>query len=341
LVQLFRDNRVDGDGEGDLARRLNLYELLGGEVTQGAVRPDPVVVGPPRLDRTPGISQGNEPMQVQALVPQRPVEAFDGAGLHGLARLNVVDLDSPGVRPRNERSARELAAVVGDYDLGQPPLGPEPLKHFDHLHGRNRMRHMNRQALPAKLINHRQAPERATIRERVAHEVQTPALVRPAQGPAHRPGHLAATTLALATHREPLLALAALDALAVQRPPLAPKPPVDTPLAPTRPLPGELEDPRSQTLLRVADRPVAHARARKAREADRSALRDAVCGLDLLDDTPPLACRHSLFPKRSFRTWRFSAWSATMRSSRRFSSSSCLSRRASETPMPPYFLRQR
>src|SRR5690606_9382110 len=194
----------------------------------------------------------------------------DGAGLHGLARLNVVDLHSPGVRPRIERSARELAAVVGDHNLGQAPLGPEPLKHSDHPHGRNRMRHMNRQALPAKLINHRQAPERATIRERVAHEVQTPALVRPAQGPAHGPGHLAATTLALPTHREPPLAVEALDTLAIHRPPLAPKQQVDTPVAPPRPLPGELEDPRSQALLRVADRPVAHARAWKAREADRS-----------------------------------------------------------------------
>src|SRR5690606_2989284 len=237
------------------------------EVTQGAVRPDPVVVGPPRLDRTPGISQRNEPMQVQALVPQRPVEAFDVAVLHGLARLNVVDLHPPGVRPRIERSARELAAVVGDHKLGRPPLGPAPLKHVDHPHGRKRRRPMKRQALPAELINHRQAPERATIRERVAHEVQTPALVRPAQGPAHRPGHLAATTLALATHREPLLAVEALDTLAVHRPPLAPKQQVDTPVAPTRPLPGKLEDPRSQTLPRVAERPVAHARAWKAREA--------------------------------------------------------------------------
>src|SRR5690606_36894600 len=147
--------------------------------------------------------------------------------------------------------------------------------------------------------------------------------------------------LALATHREPLLAVEALDTLAIHRPPLAPKQQVDTPVAPTRPLPGELEDPRSQALLRVADRLVAHAGAWKAREADRSALRDAVCGRDLLDDTPPLACPHDFFPRRSFRTWRFSAWSATMRFSRRFSSSSCLSRRASETSMPPYFLRQR
>src|SRR5690606_29958407 len=57
----------------------------------------------------------------------------------------------------------------------------------------------------------------------------------------------------------------------------------------------------------------------------------------LPDDLAPRPGRHNLFPRTSFSAWRLRAWSATIRFSWRFSSSSCLSRFASETSMPPYF----
>src|SRR5690606_13287478 len=66
-------------------------------------------------------------------------------------------------------------------------------------------------------------------------------------------------------------------------------------------------NPCPKLVLGCAKAPVAHAGARKAGNADRPPLGDAVCGLDLLDDTPPLAYRHDLFPRRSFSTWRFKA----------------------------------
>src|SRR5690606_8691637 len=73
------------------------------------------------------------------------------------------------------------------------------------------------------------------------------------------------------------------------------------------------------------------------REPKRAPLGDVICGSQLPDDLAPRPGRHNLFPRTSFSAWRLRAWSATIRFSWRFSSSSCLSRFASETSMPPYF----
>jgi hypothetical protein len=59
------------------------------------------------------------------------------------------------------------------------------------------------------------------------------------------------------------------------------------------------------------------------------------------DDRAPLGRRHHSFPSASLSTWMFSAWSATIRFSRRFSSSSALSRCSSAFPSPLYCRFQR
>ncbi len=41
------------------------------------VRPALIVVAPPRLDQPPCLSQGDEPVNVEALVPERSIEGLD------------------------------------------------------------------------------------------------------------------------------------------------------------------------------------------------------------------------------------------------------------------------
>ena len=64
-----------------------------------------VVVGSPGLDERLGVEKAREPVAVQALVAELPVEALDVRVLHRLARSNEVKLDLPLVRPLIERLA--------------------------------------------------------------------------------------------------------------------------------------------------------------------------------------------------------------------------------------------
>src|SRR5690606_27045496 len=111
----------------------------------------------------------------------------------------------------------------------------------------------------------------------------------------------------------------------------------DEAISPARLLPRDLTNGRAQGILRLAHRTVTDAGAREPREPKRAPLGDVICGSQLPDDLAPRPGRHNLFPRTSFSAWRLRAWSAPIRFSWRFSSSSCLSRFASETSMPPYF----
>src|SRR5690606_7660888 len=102
-------------------------------------------------------------------------------------------------------------------------------------------------------------------------------------------------------------------------------------------LPCDLANGSAQVVLRIAHLAETVVGAREAREPNGPPLGDVICGSQLRDDLAPRPGRHNLFPRTSFSAWRLRAWSATIRFSWRFSSSSCLSRFASETSMPPYF----
>src|SRR5690606_4557574 len=115
------------------------------------------------------------------------------------------------------------------------------------------------------------------------------------------------------------------------------QPVMDEAISPARLLPRDLTNGSAQGILRLAHRTVTDAGAREPREPKRAPLGDVICGSQLPDDLAPRPGRHNLFPRTSFSAWRLRAWSATIRFSWRFSSSSCLSRFASETSMPPYF----
>ena len=80
-----------------------------------AVRPDLVVVLPPRGDGGPGLRQRLEPMFIQAFIPELAVEALDVTVLHRPAWLNRDVANPVGLRPSHEGAAGKFRSVVGTY----------------------------------------------------------------------------------------------------------------------------------------------------------------------------------------------------------------------------------
>jgi hypothetical protein len=93
-----------------------------GLVPQRAMQPSGVVVHPPGLDQLPYLSQIQEPVLVQAIVLELPVEAFTERVLRGLA----VGL-SDGIAHRGRSDSRKRHRLIGsaaDFDgLEDPPCG--------------------------------------------------------------------------------------------------------------------------------------------------------------------------------------------------------------------------
>lgn len=82
------------------------------DATDAAVWSDLVVVAPPVRNGLPGLLKRLEPVFVQALVAELPVEAFDVAVLHRLARLDEQVPHAMLDRPGDEGPARELRPIV-------------------------------------------------------------------------------------------------------------------------------------------------------------------------------------------------------------------------------------
>ena len=68
----------------------------------------------PRLNRLLRVGQAHEPILVQALVAEFPVEAFDVSVLYRLARLDEGELHGVLVRPLIQRFSAKLRTIVAD-----------------------------------------------------------------------------------------------------------------------------------------------------------------------------------------------------------------------------------
>lgn len=111
------------------------------------------VVNTPSFYSRLGLVNGLEPVDVQALIPERAIEGLDEAVVGRLARSVEVDGDSPVISPEIEHPAGELTAVINeDTSRRAAPcrqavagwrdvLGAQPLT--DHDVGRVRARTKN------------------------------------------------------------------------------------------------------------------------------------------------------------------------------------------------------
>src|SRR5205823_9404161 len=93
-------------------------EFTRGPIAQGAVWSAFVVILPPQFDERTRLLQPLEPVFVQALVAELPVEAFHIRILHWFPRLNELPLHAALVGPTVHSLAGKLRAVVTDQPLG-------------------------------------------------------------------------------------------------------------------------------------------------------------------------------------------------------------------------------
>src|SRR6185437_10757125 len=112
-----------------------------------------------------GVGEAEEPALVETLVAEAPVEAFDIAVLRRLAWLDELQLDPALVGPLVESPPGELRAVVRPYQHGLP-AGLDQTCHDPHdvRAGEGKVC-LQRQALPAVVIHHRQNPNYASVRQ--------------------------------------------------------------------------------------------------------------------------------------------------------------------------------
>src|SRR5262249_55406961 len=154
-----------------------------------------------------------EPVLVQALVAELAVEGFDEGVLHWLPRPDEVKLDVALIRPGVEHLAGELRPVVGDDHRGQRAGGGDAVKDAGYAVAGQRRVHLDRQALPAHVIDDVQRAESAAARQRVAHEVHRPPFIRARWHWKDDASSRRELLAPFASHGEPFLAIDAVDAL--------------------------------------------------------------------------------------------------------------------------------
>lgn len=76
--------------------------------------PDLVVVFSPSLNGLPGIRQVDEPMLVEAFVPEFPIETLHVGILDRLARFDEAEPDAGPLRPKEHGLTGQFRAVVHD-----------------------------------------------------------------------------------------------------------------------------------------------------------------------------------------------------------------------------------
>src|SRR5574343_752988 len=136
-----------------------------------------VVVLTPDGDDLAGLSQGFEPVLVEAFIPELAVEAFDVSVLRGLAWLDQDVLNASRLHPCHEGSACELRTVVGSDGLW---VAPEPCGLIQDAgdvcawHGQV---HSNVDAFMREVICDGQAFDASPVGQRITDEVQAQGLI--------------------------------------------------------------------------------------------------------------------------------------------------------------------
>lgn len=211
--------------EGESSR-----ELAGRDVAERRVRPEVIVILPPAFDLLAGIVERQEPVGVQALVPETAVERFDEGVVGRLAWPRIVERDPVVIGPAIQGQRNEFAAVVRLDPLRQAALMLQTLHDRDDILTLELLVNLDGQALLGEIIHDRQRPEAAADEQGIGHEVHAPALVRRRQHHALKPMRRGlAPARALAPQVEPCLPVQAVDALVVDLPALPPKQHVDPP----------------------------------------------------------------------------------------------------------------
>src|SRR5690554_1841218 len=100
-----------------------------------------VIVSSPVTNDFPGMGQIPEPVFVQALVSEAPIEAFDKAILSGLPRLDQLQFHPVVISPLVQRLAGELRSLVCPDSLRVASEGGYGIQGTGHLITRDAVGH--------------------------------------------------------------------------------------------------------------------------------------------------------------------------------------------------------
>lgn len=135
-----------------------------------------VVVAPPSFDLLPGVVKRLEPVEVQALLAQRPVGLDEGV-VGRLAGTAEVDTGVVMVRPEIHELPGELCAVVGKKIFRGAAPGGETIECRDDIGCPQAAADLDRESLAAEDIDHGERPEALTVIELVGDEIEAPGIV--------------------------------------------------------------------------------------------------------------------------------------------------------------------
>jgi hypothetical protein len=272
---------------------------------------------------------------VEQFVAHAAVERLANPILCRLARSDEMPGDPAALSPGEHGVGCELGPVIGDDQVGLAAPGDDGVEFARHAPTRDRGVWNRRQALLGDIVDQVEDAEAPTVRKLVVDEVDRPASVWPGLDEDRRP-HARRPFAALAlAHGQPLLAVKPLRLLSVHGMALGAQENMQPAIAKPALLGRQLPQPAAQGVVSRPARSITHGLAIGLDQAARPALAHLVDGYEMSDSLALGGGRQNFFVRRSFRAALSSIASARSRFSLAFSSSSCLSRLASETSIPP------
>ncbi len=137
-----------------------------------------VVLPPPILQFPPGVVERQEPVRIQALRPQAPLERLDERVVGRLPGATEIERDVVLVGPQVEVSRDEFRSLIDPDGAGIADDGADPLERLDDVFAPIAQTRIDHRREPGEEIHHRQDPQLRPGRELVMDEVHGPRLLR-------------------------------------------------------------------------------------------------------------------------------------------------------------------
>jgi hypothetical protein len=146
-------------------------------VAEGAVRPFFVIAPLPSFDLIAGIIKAEEPVLVEALLPEPPIKRLDISVVCRLPRTREVQRDMVPVSPKIDVLGDKFRPVVHPNRPRPSVILHDPLQDLDHLAAPDPLAHVDSQTFTGMIVDYRQKPDPTPIEELVRHKIHAPTLV--------------------------------------------------------------------------------------------------------------------------------------------------------------------
>jgi len=129
--------------------------FLRSRIAKSAVGPFFVVIPSPSFNLGPGIIQAQEPVLIEAFLPEPAVEGLDISVVRRLPRSGKVQSDVIPVSPKIDVLRDEFRAIINPDRPRSPVILHDPLQDLDYLAAPDPLAHMNGQAFTGMIVHYR------------------------------------------------------------------------------------------------------------------------------------------------------------------------------------------